>query len=142
MAFFSLCSDRPQMPTRLAWGYDVKSILPYRTHETPTLSTPLEAPHRIVAKGVQAMKKVLGIVFVAAVATLTALADKTTPQKQKHVMPCCYCACKMEDMKGCHKLCVLPDGDEGRKRTFTRTENQLCTELCAIKKEGCAHLNH
>ncbi len=57
-------------------------------------------------------------------------------------MPCCYCACRMEDMKGCHKLCVLPDREDGRKRAFTKTENQLCTELCAIKKEGCAHLSH
>ena len=88
------------------------------------------------------MKKVVGFVLVAAVATLTALADKTPPQKHKHAMPCCYCACRMDDKMACHKLCELPDGEGGRKRAFTKTENQLCTELCAIKKEGCAHLSH
>jgi hypothetical protein len=88
------------------------------------------------------MKKVVGSVLVVVIASLTALADKTPLKQHKHSMPCCYCTCKMEDMKACHKLCVLPEGEDGRKRLFTKTENQLCTELCAIKKEGCAHLSH
>lgn len=89
------------------------------------------------------MRKSVGILVAVLVATLSGVADKTTLQAQKHVMPCCYCACQLKDMvKECHKLCQLPDGEDGRKRGFTKTENQLCTELCAIKKEGCAHLNH
>ncbi len=88
------------------------------------------------------MKKVPWILLVALAAAFSAQADKTSPQTQKHAMPCCYCSCEMEDMQGCHKLCVLPSGENGRKRAFTKTENELCTELCAIKKEGCAHLSH
>ena len=88
------------------------------------------------------MKRAIGILLVALAASLTTLADKTPPRPHRHLMPCCYCACQMEDMKTCHKLCVLPDGEGGRKRAFTNTENRLCTELCAIQKEGCAHLSH
>jgi hypothetical protein len=89
------------------------------------------------------MKRIVGLVLVAVVATLTAAADKTHPSQHKHAMPCCYCSCNIGDKeRECHKLCELPDGEGGRKRTFTKTENQLCTELCAIKKEGCAHLSH
>ena len=89
------------------------------------------------------MKRLAGLILVALVTTLTALADKNPPKQHKHAMPCCYCACRIEDkVHECHKLCELPDGDGGRKRAFTKTENRLCTELCAIKKEGCVHLSH
>ena len=88
------------------------------------------------------MKRVTGIILVVLFTSLTALGDKKGPQAHKHAMPCCYCACKINDKMNCHKMCVLPDGEGGRKRGFTDTENQLCTELCAIKREGCAHLNH
>lgn len=88
------------------------------------------------------MKKVVRLLLMALATAFAVLADKTPPTQHKHVMSCCYCACQMEDIKGCHKLCALPDGEGGRKRAFTKTEDQLCTELCAIKREGCAHLTH
>ncbi len=88
------------------------------------------------------IRKVIAALSIA-VFVLTASAGKTT-QESKHIAhPCCYCHCRMTDYhKDCHKLCVLPKDKKAKLRTFTKTEDRLCVELCAVKKEGNEHLTH
>lgn len=88
------------------------------------------------------MRKIVAT-FSLAVFALAASAGKTTQQQNHLTHSCCYCNCRMSDYhKQCHKLCVLPESKNKKIRAFNQTENRLCIELCALKKEGTEHLKH
>lgn len=84
------------------------------------------------------------IVIIAIVLfTLTSSASTLQKPQQEKPHPCCYCLCFIRDYhRNCHKLCVLPKKESGKIRAFNSIENKMCTELCALKKEGTKHLKH
>ena len=93
------------------------------------------------------MKRKLAATLSFALIVLTASATQAPPLQKKKVEThfCCYCRCGFADYhKECHKLCVLPESekDNAKVRAMNKTEDRMCVEVCALKKEGRKHLEH